>query len=513
MAGPMRRSRVMLVDARTIPDGTCVDVDVCIIGAGPAGITMALELSGGGQRVALLESGPLRPEPSSESLSCGEVTARDYFPLETTRRRCLGGTSELWAGECRPLAAEDFERHSWVDGSGWPFAIDVLRPYYDRARALCQLGPLPFEVEDWSALGVGVLPFGEGPVRTSALHYSAPTRFGPRYRRELERSPNVTTYLRAPVTELETSHPATTVVAARVDRLGGGAFRVRARRFVLAAGGLENPRLLLLSDQVEPAGLGNRHDLVGRHFMEHLYLDDAAELRPVSQSIGAFYTDRRTVEGHPVRAVLDLAPAVRAQERISNVSAVLTPPGVGELLWMPPAISGPQARLHAARRAIRLRGWRALRRLRPADPARVAVKQVVEQAPNPDSRVVLAPTLDPLGRRQLELRWHLSSLDLRTVERSNAVLHQAFDRIGVPFTSRLDADGQWTERLRGARHHMGTTRMHVDPRQGVVDPNGRVHGIDNLYVAGSSVFPTVGAANPTFTIVALALRLADHLGR
>lgn len=503
----------MLVDARTIPDGSSLEVDLCIIGAGPAGITVARELSGGGQRVALLESGPLRPEPSTEALSRGEVTGRGYFPLETTRRRCLGGTSELWAGECRPLAAEDLERHSWLDGSGWPFALDALAPYYERARALCQLGPLPFEVDDWASLGVDALPLGDGPVRTTALHYSAPTRFGPQHREELERSPNVTVFLRAPVTELETTRPATNVVAARVERLGGGTFRVRARRFVLAAGGLENPRLLLLSDQVEPAGLGNRHDLVGRHFMEHLYLDEAAELRPGPQQVDAFYTDRRAVEGHPLRGILDLDPAVRAREQIGNVSAVLTPPGVGELLWMPPVIGAPMARFHEARRALQRRGRRARQRFGAAGPARVAVKQVVEQVPNPDSRVVLARTLDPLGRRQVDLRWHLSAVDVRTVERWHALLHQAFDRIGIPFDSRLDPDGGWVERLRGARHHMGTTRMHVDPRQGVVDPNGRVHGVDNLYVAGSSVFPTVGAANPTFTIVALALRLADHLRR
>jgi len=138
---------------------------------------------------------------------------------------------------------------------------------------------------------------------------------------------------------------------------------------------------------------------------------------------------------------------------------------------------------------------------------------VIEQAPNPASRVVLTRALDQLGCRRLDLRWQISAVDVRTAERWNTLLHEAFDRLGIPFASQLDDDGAWLARLRGARHHIGTTRMHVEPERGVVNPHGRVHGVDNLYVAGSSVFPTSGAANPTFTIVALALRLADHLRR
>jgi len=282
------------------------------------------------------------------------------------------------------------------------------------------------------------------------------------------------------------------VNAVRVRSLAGTSFHVAARAFVLATGGIENARLLLLSDRVQSAGLGNGHDLVGRYFMEHIFLDAAADIRAPKGAISDFYTFGHWVNGRRVRGILGLHPDVRRRERLTNYCGVIVEP--------------------SANLPTRLRNAIADVRGKPA-PRAYQVKNVMEQAPNPDSRVTLGQDRDRLGCRRTVLRWRLSSLDKFTAHRAHAILGEELSRNGIgQLSSSMGSESDpWPVRVRGARHHMGTTRMHADPRHGVVDADCRVHGIANLYVAGSSVFPTSGAANPTLTIVALALRLAGHL--
>ena len=482
----------MIVDARLVSDDTVIDCDVCIVGAGAAGITIAREFVGRPVRVVLLESGWLTPDAETQSLYAGEVTERRYFELDSARSRYFGGTTNLWTGECRPLDAQDFERRDWVPDSGWPIDLDELLPFYQKAQSVCQLGPYRYTADDWRAFGVRPMAIAGGRIQSCAFQYSPPTRFGQVYREELRRAPNVVTYLGANAVDLETPSPPQRVSAITVRCLSGTSFRVAARAFVLASGGIENARLLLLSDRIQTGGLGNGHDLVGRYFMEHIYLDAAADIRAPRGAISDFYTSGHWVDGRRVRGILGLTPEVRRRERLTNFCGVIVAPSSSLL--------------------SRLRNAIADVRARPA-PRSYFVKNVMEQTPNADSRVTLGQDRDRLGCRRTTLRWRLSSLDKSTAHRAHAILGEELARSGVGhMTSSMGREADpWPTSVRGARHHMGTTRMHADPRRGVVDADCRVHGIANLYVAGSSVFPTSGAANPTLTIVALALRLAGHL--
>jgi choline dehydrogenase-like flavoprotein len=515
----------MLVDARTVPDGSLIEADVCIVGAGAAGITIARELRRERWRVVVLEGGGLESDTATRSLSDGTVTGRSYYRLDAARSRRFGGTTDQWSGICRPLDEQDFQRHDWIPESGWPFGLAQLLPFYERARPVCQIGSFPFDAADWGGDGVRVLDLRDGKVRTAAFHYSPPTRFGEVFREELRGAANVVVYLGANVVDLETPTPPVRVNACRAACLSGTGFRVAARAFVLATGGIENARLLLMANRVQAAGLGNEHGLVGRYFMEHLYLDTAASFRARDGSISEFYTAGHRVEGRRVRGILGLDPDLRRRERLTNFCAVFDSPSTGRVVQDCSSLAAglvkgripidalPRLRYAAAHLRVESARRGAIRA--GERPARLyRAKYLMEQAPNPGSRVVLGQGRDRLGCPRVELRWRLSDIDERTARRGHEILTRELERAGIGgVRGALGREGVPSPgRLRGARHHMGTTRMHADPRRGVVDADGRVHGLANLYVTGSSVFPTSGAANPTLTIVALALRLAEHLG-
>ena len=357
-------------------------------------------------------------------------------------------------------------------------------------------------------------------IRSATYHVSSSPRFGERYRDEIERAPGITAYLGANAVDLETPSTPNEVRSVRVACLSGSGFRVKARAVVLAAGGIENARLLLLANTVVPAGLGNAHDQVGRYFMEHLYLDRAASLLARRGRVSDFYTAGHWSGGRQIRGILGLSAELQRRERLTNFCAVLDDESLREAV--------ASCRQLLARRAGALGyvgntiagvGAAVAARAGIGGPEpwtqRYLVKNVMEQAPNPESRVVLGADRDRLGCRRVELHWRMTALDKHTVHRAHELLGEELRRAGVGrLRSALGRVGDpWPPDLRGARHHMGTTRMHSDPRHGVVDADSRVHGVANLYVVGSSVFPTSGAANPTLTIVALALRLADHLKR
>lgn len=488
----------MFVDARTVHDGSLIESDVCIVGAGAAGITIARELRGRPLRVAVLESGWLSRDAITQSLYAGAVSEQAYFSLDSARNRYFGGSTNKWTGECRPLEPQDFEARDWVPDSGWPFGFDHLLPFYEGAQSLCQLGPFVYAAADWRPHGVQPIAFHGERVQTCVLHYSPPTRFGQVYRDELEQAANVVTYLGANLVDLETPGPPDRIAAARVACLSGTGFRIAARLFILATGGIENARLLLMANRVQPVGLGNGNDLVGRYFMEHLYLDGAARIRARDGSISGFYTTGHRAEGRRVRGLLTLDRELCRRERLTNFSAVLDEQASGSVaaFW------------RSLVSALRRRGGQPRDRF-------YLVKNAMEQAPNRESRVVLGQDRDRLGCPRVELRWRLSEIDKRTAHRAHEILREELAQAGIgDLRSLLGEPGDdWPSALRGARHHMGTTRMHPDPRRGVVDADCRVHGVANLYVAGSSVFPTSGTANPTLTIVALALRLAEHVAR
>jgi choline dehydrogenase-like flavoprotein len=516
----------LFIDARDLPDGHLIECDLCIVGAGAAGITIAREFIGSATKVAVIESGGFQPDEETQALYEGDVIGFPYDSLETMRLRYFGGTTNHWAGNCRPLDEIDFLKRASLPHSGWPFRRSELVPYYERAAAVCGVAPFDFDGATWANNGPGVpFSFDATKLISGVSHKSAPVRFGTEYRPDLEGAENIVVYLHGNITDIETNETAENITSLEGKCLTGTSFAVRARAYVLALGGIENARLLLVSNGVEKPGLGNSNDLVGRFFMEHPHLVSAEILLSDRFRDLGFYASR-PVEGRVVRGVVALSPELIENEQLTNLyfnlrpvrhrsdgekSAIAIMAHLDE--WDLPddfwthlgnVISDLDDVADAAYRKI-------TDAPRPVDNLGVHCR--IEPVPDPDSRISLQGERDALGMPRVRLSWNPGDLALKSLKRGIEVLALEVGRLGLGrlrFSFDPESD-EWPERVKLSGHHIGTTRMHEDVRQGVVDAQCRVHSVNNLFVAGSSVFPTSGCNNPTLTIVALALRLADHL--
>jgi choline dehydrogenase-like flavoprotein len=530
----------MFVDTRTVDEGYVVEATVCIVGAGVAGITLALEMNRLGIDTCLLESGGYKADDETRDLYRGENVGLPYSFADGSRSRFLGGSSNCWGGWCRPLDPWDFDKRDWVPHSGWPFGLDELAPYYARTHAWLKLGPNNFDPEFWErAIGrpdVRRIPLVTGNVRDTVAQFSPPARFGKLYRSALERSTSVRVFLHANVVDIGTDRTASHVTGVDVATLSGRRIVVRAKQYVLAAGGIENARILLASNRVQPAGLGNANDVVGRFFMDHPRIMSAsvrfadAWARNKLYDIKFHYQNAAVAAlGTPISSQFALTPEVLRRERLLNSRVWFYSLFYGEgSAGAEALIRCKQALLKKDQPGWRLRDDLATMAAHPVDTVGfgvtrllqpralitdVKLQAIVEAAPNRDSRVTLSESRDRLGMPRVQVAWRLDSLVQRTFDRTFALLADELRASGVAEV-RLDTplEGRtWPSSLEGTWHHMGTTRMHDSPREGVVDRDCKVHGIDNLHIAGSSVFPSVGANFPTITITALALRLAERL--
>jgi choline dehydrogenase-like flavoprotein len=531
----------MFIDTRQLDDLSIIESEVCIVGGGVAGITLALELKKHAFRTCVIESGGFISDDATRDLYRGESIGLPYKFSDRCRSRFFGGSSNCWGGWCRPLEEEDFARREWVPNSGWPFTRSELGPYYERTRSILRLGPNRFDTNFWvNAIGnpaVRKIPFTTDRVADGISQFSPPVRFGSLYREELARSKQVTVYLYANAVDINIDD-AQTVGVLKVRTLSGRRANVKAKVFVLAAGGIENARLLLVSNKVWPAGLGNHNDLVGRFFMDHPRLYSGRIRFREDWSRGKLYdfkyhyhNKELAAHGTCVAAQFGLAPYVQEREQLLNARICFSSVLPGEESKAAEALLRTRNRFqkqeqpgHSLMRDMLallaepidatvfvLAHYLALRSL----VKHFRFQAIVEPAPNPDSRVMLSQQRDQLGMNRVKVDWRLGSLVRRTFDRTLAIVAEELNRAGVADVV-LDPpieNGEWPKTFEeeGCFHHMGTTRMHDSPTFGVVDRNCRVHGISNLYVAGSSVFPTAGGNFPTMTIVALALRLSDHL--
>jgi choline dehydrogenase-like flavoprotein len=520
----------MLIDARTVPDGTRIECDVAIFGAGAAGLTIAREFIGGGRNVCLVESGGLELDPATQALYEGDNVGLPYFPLDVCRLRFFGGTTNHWGGVCLPFKREDFERQPWLPHSGWPIGLDDMRPHIERAVAFLDLPEAGWNIDHWERMtGKYAISFDEAKLRSQVLLVK-PVRMGLELRQEFEQARGIHVYLNANAVEIETTPTASHVTGVQVQTLAGNQLTVVGRVVVLALGGIENPRLLLLSHRVQAEGLGNGHELVGRFFMEHAMFR-AGIIQPTSPGVDVnFYRTKRFDNGeYGITSNWMLSPEMCRAEEIAPVFLDIFPiydpayesAGVKALRHLKTALFKRQLPDDLTADIGNLLGdfgviaELAFDRVRYGQPPveRIEVRPLIISTPNPDSRVLLGDRTDALGRRRVKLDWRLTEHDKRSVRRGLEIAATEVGRleIGRMKLTLSDDDTTWPDDLEGAYHHLGTTRMHDDPRQGVVDRDCRVHGIDNLYIAGSSVFPTAGTGSPTLMIIALALRLADHL--
>ena len=535
----------MIEDLRKLPPDSTITADVCLIGAGAAGITIARELAGTALRVCLVEGGGTQYEyQESQKLYAGDSIGAPVG-LVAGRLRFLGGTTNHWSGRCAPLDELDFRRRDWIPHSGWPIDRSELDPYYARA---CKVAGFPArwlsDPETLASLDIKLPSVNEEWLRPFLWHFTPRTKdtpawsFGIAYEQLLQDSSNIRTLLHANFAAFTTGDDRTRVKSLTVRSLNGNSARISATKFVVCCGGIENARLLLLAAEANAGGFGNDKDLVGRFFLQHprgpAGLIVSSELMSRTQGQFNSFLGR---DGLVVEVGLALAPELQQKERLLNCSGVLRYQGdpdsglaVAQDIWRalqggrwPPGIGEKVGRVAgdfgAVARALehRLAGGRSMG-LEGANgiPSRSAILLLdLEQAPDPESRVSLAPERDALGLRRVQANWRLGELERRTAARFASYVGAEFARLGIG-RCRLepwlrDDHIPLTDALAETSHYIGTTRMADDPSEGVTDRDCAVHGMANLFVAGSSVFPTAGQANPTLTLVALALRLADHL--
>ena len=474
----------MWIDAQSLPAGTALRGDVCVIGAGPAGLTLATALAERGVDVLLLESGGVRVEGDVQTLNEGAVVGDAYAGLRQTRARALGGTAHLWntlvdgeaGAKYAPLDAIDFDIDPRRPLSGWPLRCDNLDAYYERARNVCSLGR-------WPATSVPQPELCNG-IENRVYQLGSAKPFTERLPKQLLRASNARMLTHATVCRLELSTSRTRVTEASVFSPHGRA-TISAGTFVLAAGAIENARLLLLSAPHEGVAPGNHSGWVGRCFMEHPR--DSAMTLLVATSVNvdslSFYDVHAGLDDGIVCGYIALQSHAVRELGAGNAWITLLPLHTGRYGW-------------ASRGKGRGR----------TDAFRLVVN--LEQQPQSDNRITLASgATDDYGLARAELHWRWRPGEQTALETLREYVARRFRESGlgiVAYEPGVAPDPN-------AHHHAGTTRMHADPDHGVVDPDARVYGVENLYVAGASVFPTAGVANPTLTIVAMALRLADHL--
>jgi len=513
------------MDARRVSSGETLVSDLCIVGGGAAGISIALQMANTGVSVVLLESGDFYPKTSTQTLAQGSSVGLPYFSLDACRPRCLGGTTSLWGGWCRPLDAVDFERHDWVAHSGWPFSRDHLDSAYRGAQKICGLDPLDFDQKTWQSDNIqGLFAKNSGAFEDAGFQIAA-TRFGETYRAQLQKTRDLRVFLNANVLDLQTNEQGSIVTGGRVATLAGNLFSARAKCFAIAAGGIENARLLLLSRNLR--GLGNHHDIAGRYFADHLHVSLGTVEGCESMS---FYANHK-VGGVALKGAVSLSARLRRSNQLLGFAVTFHNIDDPHDVLRPTEHAGYKSLLNLIRTPIQhqrptefIKHSRNIvmdlgdtlemiqTRVRKPKRRQLMVGCRAEQTPNPESRVTLDLQKDRFGMPRARLDWRVTKQDSDSLHSAQLLLQSELSRRSVRMNLPPRSEEAETNcGVQAGAHHMGTTRMHDNPKLGVVDASCRVHGVKNLYIAGGSVFPTTGWAPPTLTVVALSIRVAASI--
>jgi choline dehydrogenase-like flavoprotein len=541
---------IVIGDLNDLASGETLVFDVCLVGAGPAGITIADELIGSGLKVCLVESGGFHDDPETQALYLGESVGHPVA-MDEGRYRLFGGSATRWTGRCATLDPIDFEARDWVKNSGWPISLESLEPYYARAKTANNFQD-PWLPDDAVLASLGIRPpkFNERDINLYIWRFAAPDRkpsiwsniavgrryfdWGRAYRKKLAEDRNTHVILHANLTTFSPADDGSQIQAIRCSSLKGCSVEIKARIFVLCCGGIENVRILQNAPDKMLARI-NEFDNLGRYLMQHprgsiatLYANAkfAGRLQRVFNN---FLRPYRV----PVQYEIGFAISEQAQRayHILNASAVIRYESHPESPWE----SGKRLReaakaktvysdmfrdmLNIVRGAemVAANGYRRFflgRELILKNPS-ISIVVDLEQAPNYESRITLSEKRDVLGMRQAKIDWKISELERTTARYFNKFIAQELEQLGfgrVRGANWLTSEEPVRDsELAGNYHFIGATRMSKDPTDGVVNADCRSHGVENLYISGSSVFPTGGHANPTLTIVALAIRLADHI--
>lgn len=469
--------------------------DVCICGTGPAGITVARALAAQGRKVALFEGGGMEYSELSQNLYQGESVGLPYWDaVRTARLRYFGGTSNHWAGRCSFFDKVDFERRNHSGLPGWPITREEVFQFFDAACSILDISMEAFPASraaKWK---------GEN-FRLSESAHSPPTRFGEKYHQELKISSKIDVYINANLTNIRLRKSLDAADSLELRNYKDQKFLFSASNYVLAMGTIENARLLLNCDKQIPTGIGNQNGMVGRCFMEHFNVE-----------IGRFVSDDSPIWQHDniqINPSEDLIRKLQIGNAVLSFDRNTSPASYGRLgklrQTLREAVCKSSLATDLSRNMVDFNC-----------PGDGVISSLIEQAPNPDSRITLGPERDMFGLRRVRLDWRATAADLKTIRTLGLEVAKEMARTGIARVQLKDFILDNTKEIGEFgqhAHQMGTTRMSEDPRFGVVDTNLQIHGFKNIYVAGSSVFPTGGGNNPTLTIVMLSERLGHHLAK
>jgi len=528
-----------LLDLRELEVQNPLESDLCIVGSGPAGITIAREFANTSIKVLVLESGGKTEEVDTQSLyDIESVGVPRMMEQRQVRNRILGGSSHTWYGRCAPLEKIDYEIRDWVPYSGWPISSKDLHEYELRASEILGLGSHEYGEELRDRFNLAPKQsLNPTLLRDQFWQYSKVSetdRQVPRFgqHRLPQDAANIDILLHANVTHLYTNSDGSRVEFLDASTLEGKQVQVKAKCFVLCCGGIENSRLLLASNRQRSSGLGNERDMVGRFLMDHPgtaigQFKSLQDIYKVNRYFGErwYYNEQgKQFYDHGIA----LSTEVQEKEGLLNCAAFLLPSEDAGNPWdaikaaksdLKENIS-PYASLAAAVQKTVAHPRRFAKGLsRQLIDKRPPVKAsclycLVEQQPNPHSRVELSAQKDRIGMPISKINWQINQQEVTTVERLGELIATEFRRIGLPqpvlYKHNHELE-QFQLKFVDRAHPTGTTRMSATPSSGAVDDNCKLHSVDGLYVAGSSVFPTSSHVNPTLDILALAIRLADHI--
>ena len=506
------------------------DADVCIVGAGAAGIFLAIEMARSGKKVLLLESGGRLEEPPTTDLYRSEVGTLPHKGIHEGRHRVYGGSTIRWGGQILELFEHDFQSRQWIKGSGWPISQHELTPYYERALRLQGVANVTRDDKEvWREVGLSLCDLGDDLIPFFSRWCQEPN-FTKLHGNELKMSNLLHVYLHANAIELLLSEDNETVTGVRCRTLSGREKIFSAKNFVLCLGGIETIRFLL-----QPHANGhapwNQNHWLGRHFQDHLDVY-CAEL--IDIDTGCFYDffDHICRRGYRYEPRFRLTEAVQRRHGLLNVGGMVffeDPPGAQRhQVWqtMKRLLRGRHQEISFKDMQILVGNLPTLlkqlarykiqgRSYNPESLVRFRLRAFCEQEPLGESRVSLSMDQDALGQYRTRLDWKISDLELRTLQYFVYAVTESFAKLGlarvIPDADLMNHPELFVSKVMDSYHHMGGTRMAASSDNGFVDPNLKIFGTRNAFVCSSSVFPSSGFSNPTHTLLALTCRLVEHL--